>query len=355
MDKKRIVVAMSGGVDSSVAAALLVQQGYNVIGMMLRLWSDPGKECENRCCTPDAMSQAKSVASLLNIPFFAIDAQESFYNSVVQYFLQSYLNGYTPNPCLVCNREIRWGVLLNHVLAVGGEYLATGHYVRLDQDSNGCYLIKRGIDATKDQSYVLHGLNQTQLSRSLFPLGNYLKSDVRQMAHDFKLPVAEKKESQDLCFLGDDDYRMFITRHFPDRIIPGDIIDSQGEILGRHLGLPFYTIGQRKGLGIYSSSPYYVIKKDLPNNVLIVGRNEQRRCKEFYATDINWIMCEPPKDIFRAEVMVRYRTKTKTCTIHSMVQNQSHVVFDQPVTDVTPGQAAVFYNDETCLGGGIIQ
>lgn len=354
MDKKRVVVAMSGGVDSSVVAALLVQQGYNVIGMMLRLWSETGKETENRCCTPDAMSQAKRVASLLNIPFYAIDAQSAFYNSVVQYFLRSYMDGSTPNPCLVCNREIRWGYLMDHALAIGGEYLATGHYVRLDQDTNGCYSIKKGIDNTKDQSYVLHVLNQNQLSRSLFPLGNYSKSEVRQLARDFKLPVAEKEESQDLCFLANSDYRPFITRHISDRINPGAIIDPQGKVLGQHTGLPFYTIGQRKGLGISSPSPYYVIEKDIQNNVLRVGKNEQRNRKDLYAGQMNWISGNPPKDVFNADVMVRYRSKVKPCTVHSLEPHRVYVNFDEPIKDVTPGQAAVFYDNEVCLGGGII-
>lgn len=355
MDKMQVVVAMSGGVDSSVAAALLVQQGFKVIGLMLRLWSEPGKECENRCCTPDAMSQAKKVASLLNIPFYVIDAQSVFYSSVVQYFLKSYIDGNTPNPCLVCNREIRWGYLLEHALAFGGEYLATGHYVRLEQNSNGSYFIKRGIDDTKDQSYVLHGLNQIQLSRSLFPLGNYSKKEVRQLAHDFKLPIADKEESQDLCFLADDDYRAFISRHISNPIITGVIINSQGDVLGQHSGLPFYTIGQRKGLGIYSSTPYYVIKKDMQKNALIVGNNEQRHRKDLYAVQMNWISGAPPNDVFNAEVMVRYRTRSKSCTVHSIENHQIYVNFDQPVKDITPGQAAVIYDGEICLGGGIIQ
>ncbi len=345
---------MSGGVDSSVAAALLVQQGYNVIGMMLRLWSEPGKETENRCCTPDAMTQAKRVASLLNIPFYAIDAQTAFYKSVVQYFIQSYMDGNTPNPCLICNREIRWGYLMEHALAIGGDYLATGHYVRLDQDSDGQFYIKKGVDYTKDQSYVLHVLNQKQLSRSIFPLGNYLKSDVRQLARDFKLPVADKEESQDLCFLADDDYRSFIKSHVSGGIKPGLIINQQGEILGQHTGLPFYTVGQRKGLGISSASPYYVIKKDIQNNNLIVGNNEQRCSKELYANQVNWISGKHPKNCFNAEVMVRYRSNAKPCTVQSIEPNRVYVSFDEPIKDITPGQAAVFYDNEVCLGGGII-
>lgn len=355
MGKNQVVVAMSGGVDSSVAAALLVQQGYDVIGMMLRLWSEPGKECENRCCTPDAILQAKNVASLLNIPFYVIDAQKSFYNIVVQYFLQSYIAGTTPNPCLVCNREIRWGLLLDHAMATGYDFMATGHYVRLEQDANGYFLLKRGIDKAKDQSYVLHGLNQTQLSRSLFPLANYTKPEVRQLAQDFNFPVAEREESQDLCFLENEDYRDFINRHISTQINPGVIINTQGKVLGQHSGLPYYTIGQRKGLGIYSPTPYYVIKKDIKNNILIVGENEQRLSKDLYVTQMNWISGSPPNDVFNAEVMIRYRTKPKRCTVHVIEPERVYIDFDQSVYDVTPGQAAVVYNGEICLGGGIIQ
>ncbi len=354
MGNKRVVIAMSGGVDSSVAAALLVQQGYNVIGMMLRLWSEPGKESDNRCCTPDAMSQAKRVAALLNIPFYAIDAQAAFYKSVVEYFIKSYIDGNTPNPCLVCNREIRWGYLLEHALAIGGDYLATGHYVRLNQYPDGQFFLKKGVDYTKDQSYVLHVLNQKQFSRSIFPLGEFKKSEVRQMARDMKLPVADKEESQDLCFLAEDDYHSFLKRHIASEITPGEILNSEGEILSRHSGLPFYTIGQRKGLGISSPSPYYVIKKNVQNNTLIIGKNEERNSNELYAEQVNWISGTTPNEHFNANIMVRYRSKAIPCSVHPMEQNRVYVTFNEPIKDITPGQAAVFYDDEICLGGGII-
>lgn len=354
MKKSRVVIAMSGGVDSSVAAALLVQQGYDVIGMMLQLWSETGQESHNKYGTPDAILQAKKVASSLNIPFYAVDAQSVFHNCVVKPFLQSYMNGATPNPCLICNREVRWGYLLDQALAIDCDYLATGHYVRLEQNAKDQFFLKRGLDNTKDQSYVLHLLNQKQLSHSLFPLGNFTKSQVRQLAKEFNLPVVDNEESQDICFINDD-YRIFITRHACEKIEPGDIINIQGEVLGKHSGLPYYTIGQRKGLGISSLSPYYVIKKDVQNNTLIIGNNEQRAKKDLYASQVNWISGEPPKDIFKTNVMVRYRTNAKPCIIHTMAPDRVYVKFDTPINDISPGQAAVFYDDDVCLGGGTIQ
>jgi len=213
MTKQKVVVAMSGGVDSSVAAALLKQQGYDVTGMMLRLWSEPGKEESNRCCTPDAMAQARRVAGILDIPFYVIDAKDVFKETVVQYFLDGYARGETPNPCLMCNRQIRWTFLLNHALALGAEYMATGHYVRINRDEAGTSRLMRAVDHFKDQSYVLHVLKQNQLAHALFPVGEFPKPEIRRLAADFGLPTASRADSQDLCFLAGDDYRNFLQRN----------------------------------------------------------------------------------------------------------------------------------------------
>lgn len=255
-----VAVAMSGGVDSSVAAALLVEQGYQVIGVMLRLWSEPGREGSNRCCTPDAMAQARRVAAQLKIPFYAINAQDIFRQVVVDYFFEGYRSGITPNPCLLCNRYIRWDYLLKHVQAMGAEKMATGHYARLRVANNRVKLLK-GLDENKDQSYVLSVLNQDQLQHTLLPIGEYTKPQVRQFARDFGLPVAERQDSQDLCFLAGQNYRDFLVRHAPDVLRTGKIMTTKGQVVGEHHGLGFYTIGQRKGLGIYSSHPYYVVDK----------------------------------------------------------------------------------------------
>lgn len=352
---KRVVVAMSGGVDSSVAAALLVRQGYQVIGMMMRLWSETGQESSNRCCTPDAMAMARRVASRLGIPFYAVDAQEIFYNTVVQDFLERYVQGETPNPCLVCNRQIRWGLLLSRAIAVGADYLATGHYARLQQIADGQIHLKRAAYSQKDQSYVLHMLTQAQLAQALFPLGELSKPEVRQLARDFNLPVAERPESQDLCFLGDQDYREFLARHAPQAKQPGLIQNRQGMVLGEHQGLASYTIGQRKGLKISSPVPMYVLEKDLRANVLIVGTEDELGEDQLIAGNVNWISGEPPTADFRAQVKIRYKAPPAWATITPLMPDRFRAQFEQPLRDITPGQAAVIYDGEDCLGGGIIQ
>lgn len=350
----RVVVAMSGGVDSSVAAALLVEQGFEVIGMMMRLWSEPGTGHQNRCCTPDAMAQAKRVAAQLGIPFYAIDAQEPFYNHVVQYFIDGYTHGITPNPCLICNRHIRWEFLLNHALAFGAEYLATGHYARLREDSGRIQLLK-SVDKSKDQSYVLHVLNPEQLSRTLFPLGEHSKNEVRQLAQQFNLPVADRPESQDLCFLGEGDYREFLIRNSTPDHNSGLIKNNKGEILGEHNGLAMYTIGQRRGLGLSSPDPLYVLEKDLQRNELIVGTKEGLKQHKLLTRDVNWLSIEPPMKPIRAQVKIRYKASEEWAVIKPEENGHAEVHFDQKIIGITPGQAAVFYDDEICLGGGIIQ
>lgn len=353
--KPTVVVAMSGGVDSSVAAALLVQQGYQVIGMMLRLWSEPGSECDNRCCTPDAMAQARRVAAMLDIPFYAIDAQQTFRDTVVQAFLDGYAQGITPNPCLTCNRQVRWQFLLQRALALGADYMATGHYVRLQRDSHGHTQLLRGVDTRKDQSYVLHVLNQTQLKHALFPLGEYTKPQVRQLAHAFELPVAERADSQDLCFLGNGSYQDFLSRYAPQTQEPGPILDQQGNLLGQHNGLANFTIGQRKGIRLSAAQPFYVISKDVETNSLIVGPQETLGGSGLVAHHVNWLDGAPPPQAMRLLVKVRYKAQDAWGWVIPAGETQAQVAFEQPVRDITPGQAAVFYQGERCLGGGIIQ
>jgi tRNA-uridine 2-sulfurtransferase len=353
-EKQTVVVAMSGGVDSSVAAALLKQQGFDVIGLMLRLWSEPGSAGYNRCCSPSSMGMARRVSFKLNIPFYTIDAQETFHSSVVNYFLDGYRQGETPNPCLVCNRHVRWEFLLERALAFGADYMATGHYARVHRTANGVELL-RAVDRNKDQSYVLHILRQSQLKHALFPLGDYTKDQVRQLARDFKLPVAERSESQDLCFLGNEDYRGFLQRHLPQVENPGPIQNRAGRELGRHQGLAFYTIGQRKGLGIASPVPLYVLDKDIASNTLVVGTQEELGKHELLAHGVNWISGSPPEGPFRAQVKIRYRARESWASVTPLEGSQVGVRFDEPVRDITPGQAAVFYDGDLCLGGGIIR
>jgi tRNA-specific 2-thiouridylase len=351
----KVVVAMSGGVDSSVAAALLKEQGYEVIGMMMRLWSEPGKEESNRCCTPDSMAMARRVAAKLDIPFYVVDAKDVFRKTVVQYFLDGYAAGTTPNPCLLCNRQIRWTFLLDHALALGADFMATGHYVRKRTTDAGTHELLRAVDPSKDQSYVLHVLDQEKLARALFPVGEYPKTEIRQMAEELNLPVYKRPDSQDLCFLAGEDYRNFIQRNAADMLVPGEILRRDGRSLGQHNGLANYTIGQRKGLGVSSPVPLYVLGKDAATNTLIVGEAHELGTLELIANDMNWPSGGAPSEPFRAEVKIRYTAKEAWALVTPLEGGrQVRVRFDAPQRDVTAGQAAVFYDGDLLLGGGII-
>ena len=344
---------MSGGVDSSVAAALLKEQGYDVIGMMLRLWSEPGKEESNRCCTPDSMAQARRVAARLGIPFYVVDAKDVFHRTVVQYFLDGYARGETPNPCLICNRQIRWTFLLDHALALGAELMATGHYARVQKMETG-YRLLRAVDRTKDQSYVLHVLGQEKLARALFPVGEYSKPEVRKIAERYGLPTASRKDSQDLCFLAGEDYRRFLQRNAADLLVPGRIVTRDGQTLGEHNGLANYTIGQRKGLGVASPVPLYVLGKNASTNTLVVGTQGELGERELTARDINWLSGRAPADPFQAEVKIRYTAMEASAWVTPLEADQVKVQFDEPQRDITAGQAAVFFDGDVVLGGGII-
>lgn len=353
---ERVVVAMSGGVDSSLAAALLVEQGYEVVGIMLRLWAedDTSGTAGNRCCTPDAQALARYVAHLLEIPFYVLDVQTPFKTQVVDFFVQEYSSGVTPNPCLQCNRHIRFGHLLRHALALGAGYLATGHYARVRQ-VNGRYQLLKGVDERKDQSYVLHVLTQQELAHALFPVGSYTKAEVREMARARGLPVADRPESQDLCFLADGDYRRFLARHAPEALRPGPIVDTVGRRLGQHQGLPLYTIGQRKGLGLSGPEPLYVVATDLATNTLIVGGRAELGRERFRVQRVNWISGEAPTAPLRCTVKIRYKASEVPAMVTPLEGGYAEVITDEPLYGVTPGQAAVFYDGEVVLGGGMIR
>jgi len=351
----KVVVAMSGGVDSSVAAALLKEQGYDVIGMMLRLWSEPGKEESNRCCTPDSMAQARRVAAKLDIPFYVIDAKDVFRETVVEYFLSGYARGETPNPCLVCNQKIRWTFLLDHALALGADYMSTGHYVRIRKNENGKSELLRAVDPGKDQSYVLHVLTQDKLKHALFPVGDYPKPEIRAIAEKYGLPTASRKDSQDLCFLAGEDYRNFLQRNAAEMLTAGEIVTRAGMSIGEHTGLANYTIGQRKGLGVASAVPLYVLGKNAQTNALIVGTQEELGARELTARDVNWLSGNVPDGPFRAEVKIRYTAREAAATVTPIHNGgQAAVQFDAPQRDITAGQAAVFYQGDVMIGGGII-
>lgn len=355
--KGRIAVAMSGGVDSSVCAALLVEAGYDVFGIMLRLWSESGEfttSRDNRCCTRDQMLDATFVARKLGIPFEVIDAREVFRNQVVDGFLAGYAAGITPNPCLSCNRHIRFTYLLNEALSRGATHLATGHYARVTQAADGVYHLLKGMDAAKDQSYVLSVLDQYQLSHAMFPVGAYSKPEVRALAARFEMRVANKSESQDLCFVADGDYRRFIQDYAPETVDPGLMRLASGEIIGKHTGLPNYTIGQRKGLGISWPEPLYVVSKNASTNEITVGTRTELGRDQLRAIQINWLDGTPPSDAFRAEVKTRYKAQLVQAQITPEGDASAHVHLAEPMDDLTPGQGAIFYDGERVLGGGII-
>ena len=352
----RVVVAMSGGVDSSVAAALLVQEGYDVVGMMMRLWSDEasGGAEHNRCCTPDQMQSARRIANRLGIPFYVLDTKDVFRERVVQYFIDRHREGFTPNPCLECNRRIRFDWLLRHALALDADDLATGHYARIAKNAAGGWLLKKGLDSSKDQSYVLSVMRQEQLSKTLFPVGEYPKAEVRRIASELVLDAANRKDSQDLCFLGNNDYRDFLRTYAPEVMVKGPIVTSSGDVLGEHHGLSNYTIGQRKGLGVSFSEPLYVLAMNPFKNALVVGTRAELGRDQLEAANFNWVSGAPPDAAFRAEVKIRYRSQPQMAEIRCLGNGRVWIAFDEPQRDITPGQAAVVYQDDVCLGGGLI-
>jgi tRNA-specific 2-thiouridylase len=349
----KVVVALSGGVDSSVAAALLVEQGYEVTGVSMKLWSAPGCEEENRCCTPQSRELAAQLAQQLGIPFHILDAQEAFRQAVVQRFLDGYSRGDTPNPCVYCNRYLKWDYLWQFAQSIGAEAIATGHYARLRQGTDGTYELWKGVDATKDQTYFLSLLTQQQLAHTLFPLGEYTKVEVRQIAHARQLPSADAPESQDLCFLGKRDYRDFLREYAPQAVQPGEIVDRHGKVLGSHNGLAFYTIGQRKGLPA-SAQALYVYEKDLEHNRLVVGTEDELGADSMQVREINWIAGNPPAEHFEAEVKIRFKAVPALAQVEVQPDGSAMVHFAKPLRDITPGQLAVFYQGEKVLGGGWI-
>ena len=344
---------MSGGVDSSVAAALLKEQGYDVVGIMLKLWSAGDSGRANRCCTPADVEAARAIAHQLGIPFYLINIADSFKATVVDYFIDEYVAGRTPNPCLMCNRHIRYELLLNKALSLGAQYLATGHYARV-RNVDGQYHLLRGVDAQKDQSYVLSVLGQHELAHALWPLGELTKPQVRALAARYELAVAEKAESQDLCFLADGDYRDFLKHYAPEGSMrPGEMRDTTGKVLGQHQGLPFYTIGQRKGLGIAASEPLYVIALDAAQNAVIVGPQHELGRNRCTARDMHYVGGAPPIGSFRATAKIRYKAREAAVIVHPQ-GSTVRVEFDEAQRDITPGQGLVLFDGDVVIGQGFI-
>jgi len=364
----KVAVAMSGGVDSSVVVKILKDQGHDCVGLFLKLWSDPtsGASCrkENRCCDYEALEDARMVAAKLNIPFYVIDAKVEFKKEVVDYFLEEYKNLRTPNPCIVCNETIKFDLLLKKALSIGCEKLATGHYARIEDGK-----LLKSVDETKDQSYMLYRLNQSQLSKVLFPIGEMKKKDVRELAVKWNLPVKEKPESQEICFFADRDYRAFLHRYLDEKYFQsGDIVDTNGKVIGKHDGLLNYTIGQRRLIDQLQVSsfklqadkkPLYVIGFDSKKNRLIVGNDEEVYKKEMVVGNLNWISPEAQKlkslEASSLSVKIRYRhLDVEVKSIEQLKNKTIRVVFVKKQRAITPGQSAVFYSSNQVLGGGII-
>jgi tRNA-specific 2-thiouridylase len=351
---KRVAVAMSGGVDSSTTAALLAEQGYDVIGVMMRLWAEEGEGgATNRCCSPEAVEDARRVCNTLGIPFHVIDYEREFKREVVDLFIAEYARGRTPNPCLACNRHIKFDLLLRRALAMDAQYLATGHYARVRQ-VNGRYKLLKGRDEEKDQSYVLYMLGQEELQHLLFPLGDYTKEQVRAMARQWGLPVADRAESQDLCFLLDNDYRRFLQVQAPEAIRPGPILDTAGLAIGQHKGLPFYTIGQREGLGIAAPEALYVMHIDVAGNALVVGTKAELGQRELVVAEVNYVSGQIPQGHLEITAKIRYKAIEAEAILTPLEDGRAQVIFVQPQRDITPGQGVVFYQGEAVIGGGII-
>jgi len=349
---QRVIVAMSGGVDSSVAAALLVDQGYDVVAMTMRVASGEGREHSDKaCCTLDAAHDAKRVADKLGIPHYTINYLERFEHEVINDFTSEYLAGRTPNPCSRCNQRVKFGALYEKAIAIGADRIATGHYVRRTERGDRVAL-RRGVDTHKDQSYTLSGLSQDQLRRALFPIGELTKAETREYAQRLELVTWDKPESQEICFVPNDNYRDFLSARV-GKPAKGPIVTTSGDVLGEHHGLMFYTVGQRRGLGIAAPDPLYVLRLDMANNTLVVGHREETYCASMTVSEMCWSGLEAQREPLECTVQIRAHHAPVPCTV-TPNGDAVHVTFLDPVEGVSPGQWGVFYEGDTVLAGGII-
>lgn len=360
MQKEKVVVGMSGGVDSSVAAYLLKEQGYEVIGVTMQIWQDENPDAvaaENGCCGLSAVDDARRVAEKIGIPYYVMNFKKEFKDNVMDYFVEDYLRGRTPNPCIACNRYVKWEALLERSLDIGASYIATGHYARIARLANGRYAIRRSVTDAKDQTYALYNLTQEQLSHTLMPVGDYEKPKVRQIAEEAGLPVSHKPDSEEICFIPDNDYAGFIERTAGGRVPgPGNFVTADGEILGRHKGITHYTIGQRRGLGLAMGHYVFVTEIRPETDEVVIGNDADVYGADLKCSRLNFMSVEdlPEKKEMRVLAKIRYRHPGEWCTIKRTGIDEISVHFEKPVRAITPGQAVVFYEDDCVMGGGTI-
>lgn len=357
--KKRVVIGMSGGVDSSVAAYILKEQGYDVIGITMQIWQSMSEEAferEGGCCSLSAVEDARRVCDKLDIPFYVVNFKEIFEKKVIDYFVEEYFEGRTPNPCIACNRYIKFDSLLNKARALEADYVATGHYARVGYDEQyKRYVLKKSATIAKDQTYALYNLTQEQLRSTLMPLGDYTKDQVREIAYQQHLGVASKPDSQEICFVDDNDYGRFLAERRPDAVKPGYFVDTKGKVLGKHKGIVHYTVGQRKGLGIAFGKPMFVVELIPDKNLVVLGDETEVFSKELTAADVNMILFEKLERPMRAKAKIRYSAQEADCVVEPMGESKIKVVFDQPQRAITPGQSVVIYDGDYIVGGATIE
>ncbi len=353
----KVVVGMSGGVDSSVAAYLLKEQGYEVIGVTMQIWQDEEQavmEDNAGCCGLRAVDDARRVAAALDIPYYVMNFKEEFKENVIDYFVHAYLQGKTPNPCIACNRYVKWESLLKRSLAIGADYIATGHYARIERLENGRFTLRRSENLKKDQTYALYNLTQEQLRRTLMPVGAYSKEKIREIASRIHLTVADKPDSQDICFVPDGDYASYIKENTDRPIAEGNFVSAEGKVLGRHKGIIHYTVGQRKGLGLSLGYPAFVLEIRPETNEVVVGTYEQSLTYTLRANQLNFMAVEDLREPMHVFAKIRYNHKGAWCTVEKINDEEVLCTFEEPQRAVTPGQAVVFYQDDYVLGGGTI-
>jgi len=352
---KKVLLGMSGGVDSSVAAYLLKQQGYEVIGATMQVWQNDEhyENMEGSCCSLSAVEDARRVAQNLGIPFYVMNFKDIFKKDIIDYFIDEYLEGHTPNPCIACNKYIKFDEFLKRAKALGADYVATGHYATIEK-VNDRFLLKRSEDDKKDQTYVLYNLSQYQLSHTLMPCGEYNKDKIREIAKEIGLEVFNKRDSEEICFIPDNDHGSYISRMAPQKVKPGNFVDKKGNILGKHRGIVYYTIGQRKGLRISFGMPVYVIDINPISNEVVLGNEEDIFKTELIAKDMNYIPFDVLNDTMKVKAKIRYSGKASNAVISPLKDGRCHIVFENKQRAITKGQSVVFYDGDILVGGGII-